>query len=474
MVSRRDFVTRSALAGSALLVSKVGLDVALADIASAQEHDHEQMGHGASPAPAPSLDSKPAPEVQGSGHGLAPGGKAEASLHAAMGDKFYSVETPNGTILPSHVVKGVRVFHLIAEPLKHEFAPGLVSDCWGYNGSTPGPTIECLRNEHVRIYVTNRLPEPTAVHWHGVLLPNGMDGVGGLTQPYIRQGETYRYEFTPKYSGTFMYHPHVDEMTQMGMGLMGMLIVHDEAKARADKVDRDFALMLSEWKVTVGASRPDPREMSDFNVLTINGKAFPGTAPLVVRTGQRVRIRFGNLSAMHNHPMHLHGYAFRITGTDGGPVPKSAQSPDTTVLVPVGSTRDIEFVADVPGDWAMHCHFTHHVMNQMGHEGHNMLGMNPGDFDKRMRKVVKGYMTMGHTGMAEMAKMKMAVPENSIAMQGLPGKHDYIDMGGMFTVLKVRDGIKSYEDPGWYDGPSESQARVATAEELAADGIKIS
>jgi FtsP/CotA-like multicopper oxidase with cupredoxin domain len=471
MVSRRDFVTRSALAGSALLVSKVGLDAALAETASAQEHAHEHMDPGAPAAPA--TDRKSAPEVQGSGHGLAPGGRGEAAARAETGRKFYSVETPNGSSLPSRVVNGVRVYHLIAETLKHEFAPGLVSECWGYNGSTPGPTIEATRNEHLRIYVTNRLPEPTAVHWHGVVLPNGMDGVGGLTQPYIRPGETYRYEFTPKHAGTFMYHPHVDEMTQMGMGLMGMLIVHDEAKARVDKVDRDFALMLSEWKVVVGASRPDPREMTDFNVLTINGKAFPGTAPLVVRTGQRVRIRFGNLSAMHNHPMHLHGYAFRVTGTDGGPVPKSAQSPDTTVLVPVGSTRDIEFVADVPGDWAMHCHFTHHVMNQMGHGGHNMLGVKPGDFDKRMRKAVKGYMTMGQNGMAEMAKMKMAIPENSIPMQGTPGKHDYIDMGGMFTVLKVRDGIESYGDPGWYDGPAESQARVATAEELAADGIEV-
>jgi hypothetical protein len=230
--------------------------------------------------------------------------------------------------------------------------------------------------------------------------------------------------------------------------------------------------MLSEWSVPVGTRRPDPREMTDFNVLTLNGKAC--TAPLVARTGQRVRIRFGNLSAMHNHPMHLHGYTFRVTATDGGPVPRSAQHPDTTVLVPVGSTRDIELVADAPGDWALHCHFTHHVMNQMGHEGHNMLGMQPGDFDKRVRKVVPGYMTMGHRGMAEMAKMNMTVPGNSIAMVGTEGKHDYIDMGGMFTVLKVRDGLTSFEDPGWYEGPAEEQAREASAEELAADGVQVS
>jgi manganese oxidase len=442
MVSRRDFVTRSALAGSAMLVSKVGLDAALADGAHGQD-----------------LSPRRPPEVPA------------AKTSRGQSD---SIITPNGSSLPWRTVDGVRVFHLVAEVMKHEFAPGLTAEVWGYNGSSPGPTIEMVRNQKVRIYVTNRLPAPTVVHWHGVLLPNGMDGVGGLTQPYARPGETYRYEFTPKNAGTFMYHPHVDEMTQMGMGLMGMLIVHDDAPRAPQRIDRDFALMLSEWHVPIGASRPDPREMTDFNVLTINGKAFPGTAPLVVRTGQRVRIRFGNLSAMHNHPIHLHGYAFHVTGTDGGPVPKSAQTPDTTVLVPVGATRDIEFVADAPGDWAMHCHFTHHVMNQMGHGGHNMLGMNPGDFDKRMRKLVKGYMTMGQNGMAEMAKMKMAVPDNSIPMIGTPGKHDYIDMGGMFTVVKVRDGIQSYEDPGWYDGPAEHQARVATAEELEADGIRLS
>ena len=434
MVSRRDFMARSALAGSALLVSKVAFDTARADA-----QDAERPGG----APSPS---------------------------SALGRGILPVETPNGAQLPWRVVNGVKVFHLIAEPLRHEFAPGLSAECWGYNGRTPGPTIELVRGERVRFYVTNRLPEPTAVHWHGIILPNGMDGVGGLTQAYIRPGETFRYEFTPRHAGTFMYHPHVDEMTQLGMGLMGMLIVHEPGESR---VDRDFAIMLSEWFVAVGTSRPDTREMSDFNVLTLNGKAFPGTAPLVVRTGQRVRIRFGNLSAMHNHPMHLHGYAFRLTGTDGGQVPKSAQHPETTVLVPVGTTRDIEFVADAPGDWAMHCHFTHHVMNQMGHDGHNMLGMKPEDFDKRMRKVVKGYMTMGHTGMAEMAKMKMAVPDNSIAMVGTPGKHDYIDMGGMFTVLKVRDGIQSYEDPGWYEGPADSQARVASAAELEADGVVV-
>jgi hypothetical protein len=228
--------------------------------------------------------------------------------------------------------------------------------------------------------------------------------------------------------------------------------------------------------IHVGSTRPDPREMTDFNILTINSKAFPGTAPLVVRTGERVRIRFGNLSAMHNHPMHLHGYSFRVTATDGGEVPASAQYPETTALVSVGQTRDVEFVADTPGDWALHCHFTHHVMNQMGHGGPNMLGMKKDGIDRRVRSLVPGYMTMGHDGMAEMGKMLegrhgMPVPANSIPMKGLQGPHDYIEMGGMFTLLKVRDGITSYEDPGWYAQPKETLADRASEADLARDGI---
>lgn len=438
MFSRRDFVRRSAVAGGALLAGRSRL-------VQAQESQQH-------PVPA-----------------------EEEVTTIREGDGSYRpVETPNGVSLPFRIVDGVKVFHLTAKPIRHEFAPGLIAECWGYNGRTPGPTIEAVEGDRVRIYVTNRLPAPTTVHWHGIILPNGMDGVGGLNQPYIRPGETFRYEFTLTHAATFMYHPHIDEMTQLGMGLMGMFIVHERAPQR-HPVDRDFALLLSEWKVPVGARRPDPGEMTDFNVLTINSRAFPGTDPLVVRTGQRVRIRLGNLSAMHNHPIHLHGYSFKIAGTDGGRIPDTAQWPETTVIVPVGASRDIEFVADAPGDWAMHCHFTHHIMNQMGHEGPNMIGIDPAALDIRVRPLLPGYMTMGQIGLAGMADhmAHMPIPDNSIPMLGMEGPHDHIDMGGMVTILKVRDDITSYEDPGWYENPPGTQARQATTEELDADGIRL-
>lgn len=393
------------------------------------------------------------------------------------GRGYRPVVTPNGTTLPYRVVDGVKVFHLIAEEVEHEFAPGLNATCWGYNGRVHGPTIEAVEGDRVRVYVTNRLPAPTTVHWHGVILPSGMDGVGGLSQRSIHPGETFVYEWTFVQHGTFMYHSHHDEMTQMALGLMGMLVVHPR-RPRGPQPDRDFAIMLSEWYLPAGASRPDPNQMSDFNILTMNARCYPGTEPLLIRRGERVRIRFGNLSAMDHHPIHLHGYAFRITETDGGEIPPSAQHPDTTVLVPTGSTRTVEFIADNPGDWAMHCHMTHHVMNQMGHGLPNLTGVNARRIDRAVGQVLPTYMTMGQDGMGEMGRHigmgHMDVPDNSLPMVGAEGPYDYITMGGMFTILKVRDQLPADgSDPGWYDPPEGTMARAASTDELRRDGIDV-
>jgi FtsP/CotA-like multicopper oxidase with cupredoxin domain len=299
-----------------------------------------------------------------------------------------------------------------------------------------------------------------------------MDGVGGLTQRVIQPGETFRYEWTFRQSGTLMYHPHHDEMTQMALGMMGMIVVHPRRPAPGYRVDRDFAILLSEWKIEPGTSRPDPMEMTDFNVLTMNAKAFPGTAPLVCKQGERVRIRLGNLSAMDHHPIHIHGHYFKITATDGGAIPPGAQWPESTVLVPTGSTRDIEFVADAPGDWPLHCHMTHHAMNQMGHGTPNLIGVKGGKLDQKVGSLVPGYMTMGQTGMGDMADMGMPAPRNSIPMVGGKGKYGTITMGGMFTLVKVREQLTSYDDPGHYDAPPWTVANLATAEDLRRDGIK--
>jgi FtsP/CotA-like multicopper oxidase with cupredoxin domain len=412
------------------------------------------------------------------GHATPPTQPATATHEPGQAGRDYTpVITPDGASLPWKIVDGVKVYHLIAEEVEHEFAPGLRATTWGYNGRTHGPTIEAVEGDRVRIYVTNRLDAPTTVHWHGILLPNGMDGVGGLNQRSIDKGETFKYEFTLRQHGTFMYHSHHDEMTQMGMGMMGMIVVHPRlARDQAPFRGQDFAIMLSEWAIKPGTRRPDPNVMSDFNILTMNAKAFPGTSPLVVRQDEPVRIRFGNLSAMDHHPIHLHGYNFKLTETDGGVIPEAARWPMTTVLVEVGSTKTIEFIADAPGDWAMHCHMTHHVMNQMGHGIPNMIGVKPGNLDQKVRRLLPAYMTMGQHGMGDMGEMGMAVPPNSIPMVGARGPFDYITMGGMFTIVKVRHGLtddamRDNRDPGWYTHPHGTMSDVASEEELIRDGV---
>lgn len=397
-----------------------------------------------------------------------------AAAPGLPGRDYRPVVTPNGAALPFQIVEGTKVFHLVAEEVDHEFAPGLRAKCWGYNGRVHGPTIEAVEGDRVRIYVTNRLPAPTSVHWHGVFLPNGMDGVAGLTQRAIPPGETFKYEMTFRQHGTFMYHSHHDEMVQMALGLMGLLILHPRRPSPEYRVDRDFAMLLSEWKIEPGASRPDSNEMTEFNVLTINAKSFPGTAALVVKKGDRVRMRFGNLSTMDHHPIHMHGHYFKVTATDGGQIPVAAQWPEATVLVPVGSTRDVELVADSAGDWPIHCHMTHHAMNQMGHGARNMIGVKPGPSDTQTEKLVPGYMTMGQDGMGDMADMSMPVPQNSIPMMGARGPFGVITMGGMFTILKVREGLASYDsDPGYYAHPKGTVADTASAADLARDGIVV-
>src|SRR5437868_5889931 len=362
------------------------------------------------------------------------------------GKDYTPVITPNGSTLPYKLVGGIKVFHLITEEVDHEFAPGLRAYCWGFNGQVHGPTIEAVEGDRVRIYVTNQLPAPTAIHWHGIFLPNGMDGVSGLTQKPIEPGDTFKYEFTLKQHGTHMYHSHHDEMTQMALGLMGLFAIHPR-NPKGPRPDRDFAFMLSEWKIIPGTSRPDPNEMTDFNVFTLNAKVFPATAPMVAKLGQRVRIRFSNLSAMDHHPMHLHGVNFKVTETDGGQIPESAQQVEVTVLVQVGSTRTIDFVADAPGDWPLHCHMTHHTMNQMGHNFSNLIGADTDGLGAALGRAVPGTMAMGASGMGEMSHMRMDQPRNSIAMLGGDGPHGTIDMGGMFTLLKIRDRLTGDGDP---------------------------
>ena len=468
-VSRRKFF---ALSGAA------AAGAAAAGTALAQKTEHG--GHAGHKMPTSSKPMKPK-LAPASGYST-PRGNAwyartvdpDGEYEPGMPGRDYTpVHKPNGTTVPFKIVDGVKVFHLTTSEFLHEFAPGFKALVWGYNKEMSGPLIEAVEGDRIRIYVTNKLNVGTSVHWHGLILPCNMDGVNGLTQRAIKPGETFKYEFPCIQHGTFMYHSHKDTMTQEGMGLFGMLVIHPR-KPKHPRPDRDFSLMLHEMDIKPGAYRPDTSVASGFNTLTLNGRVFPGTAPVVCQTNDRVRIRIGNLSAMDHHPFHVHGHSFQITETDGGVVPEAALWPETSVLVAVGQTRNIEFVADNPGDWAMHCHMTHHTMNQMGHGLANMVGVKPTAVDNAVQTLVPSYMTMGHDGMGEMGKHAkyMDIPENSIPMVGAKGPHDYISMGGMFTILKVRNRIKGFADPGWYDPPEGTMVRAATLDELRRDGIK--
>jgi FtsP/CotA-like multicopper oxidase with cupredoxin domain len=384
-------------------------------------------------------------------------------LPPPSGQAYQPVVTLNGWTLPWSMNGEWKEFHLVAEEVTREIAPGMTARLWGYNGQTPGPTIEAVEGDKVRIFVTNKLPEHTTVHWHGMLLPNGMDGVGGLTQPHIPVGKTFVYEFVLNGSGTFMYHPHSDEMVQMAMGMMGTVVVHPKDPAFR-RVDRDFAFIMSSYRFDPGTSLPKVAEMTDFNIWTFNARVFPGIDVLPVRLGDRVRIRIANLT-MTNHPIHLHGHHFAVGCTDGGWVPESAQWPEATIDVPVGSIRAIEFVADAPGDWAFHCHKSHHTMNAMGHKLDNFIGMRERDLSAAIRRAAPGAMAMGTTGMADMGDMSMPLPPNTLPMMTGTGPFGPIEMGGMFTVMKVRKDLApgDYRDPGWYKHPPGTVAHAVDA-----------
>ncbi|MGB7479398.1 MAG: copper oxidase [Burkholderiaceae bacterium] len=421
MVSRRNFFTGAAAMLGAGLVSRTG---------------------AASLPEAPTMDSA----------------STQAPLAPPNGRPYHPVVTLNGWSLPWRMNNGVKEFHLVAEPVARELAPGMKANLWGYNGQSPGPTIEVVEGDRVRIFVTNRLPEQTSIHWHGQRLPNGMDGISGLTQPPIPAGKTFVYEFVAKRPGTFMYHPHADEMTQLAMGMMGFWVTHPKDPGFM-KVDRDFVFLLNSFDIAPGSYTPKISTMLDFNLFAFNSRVFPGIDSMNVRQGDRVRIRFGNLT-MTNHPIHLHGHEFEVSGTDGGWVRPEARWPEVTVDVAVGQMRAIEFVATDAGDWAFHCHKSHHTMNPMSHDVPTMIGVDHRGLAEKINRLIPDYMTMGERGMAGMSEMAMPLPANTLPMMSGQGPFGGIEMGGMFTVVKVRKEQKpgDYRDPGWYRHPAATVA----------------
>ncbi|NBU02581.1 MAG: copper oxidase [Betaproteobacteria bacterium] len=376
MTSRREFFKFAGIAGGAVAASSVSRAA---------------------------MAALPDPMIQTSAQTMAP-------LIPNTGRPYNPVVTLNGWTLPWRMNQGVKEFHLVAEPVVREMAPGFKAHLWGYNGQSPGPTIEVVEGDRVRIFVTNRLPEHTSIHWHGQRLPNGMDGVAGLNQ-----------------------------------------------------VNRDFCFLLSAYDIDPGSYTPKIMTMLDFNLWSWNSRIFPGIDSLNVRLNDKVRIRIGNLT-MTNHPIHLHGHEFLVTGTDGGPTPKSTRWYEVTTDVAVGQMRQIEFLADEEGDWAFHCHKSHHTMNAMGHNVPTLIGVDHSGVAKKINKLIPDYMVMGERGMADMAEMEMPLPENTAAMMTGDGPFGSVEMGGMFSVLKVRKDQKpgDYKDPGWFKHPDGTVAHEYT------------
>jgi FtsP/CotA-like multicopper oxidase with cupredoxin domain len=281
-----------------------------------------------------------------------------------------ATETKGGQRLAYQTVNGVKVFRITASPVKWQILPAFKSlpdiwaTTWSYNGQIPGPMIRVTQGDRIRVLFKNELPDATSIHWHGLRLPNNMDGVAepAITQQPVKPGETFTYEFTVKDAGTFFYHSHVETDRQISAGLSGPFIV--DPKRHTRRVDLDYTVMLQEWRVNpkTGKTWPAMPAMSEPNFFTINGKAFPATETLEVKKGQRVRIRF-IAAGQFAHPMHLHGFPFKIVATDGHAVPRQAQLTKDTVNVAPGERYDIEFVAEEEGTWIFHCHILHHVTN---------------------------------------------------------------------------------------------------------------
>jgi FtsP/CotA-like multicopper oxidase with cupredoxin domain len=357
MSERRDFFKHLASFGAAFWAG--------AKSAYAQQHDHSQH----TPA-RPNASGQPAGVEQGVARGRTQPPTATGPTRRAVN---LPVETPDLPKIAHRMVDGWKEFHLTAEPVRFEIVPGRFVDAWGYNGSVPGPTFEVNQGDKVRVVFHNNLPEPTAVHWHGFEVPVEMDGSVGLGQDPVPPGGMFTYEFTLHQAGTFFYHSHMPMQEMMGM--IGLFIMHPE-KPYEPHCDRDFGLVLQEWALLPNNTVPNTLSM-EFNWLTFNGKSGPATTPMIVKQGERVRIRMINIG-MDHHPIHLHGNQFVVTGTEGGRGPVDGWVNQNTVLVGVAQARDIEFDAKYLGDWMLHCHLPHHMMNQMvsmvgplGHGAHN-------------------------------------------------------------------------------------------------------
>jgi FtsP/CotA-like multicopper oxidase with cupredoxin domain len=335
------------LAAAALFVAAVALPVALVAAIRAGE-------------------AEPAPAAEHAAMQMGGDAMAEHMAPAPMDGVRDATAGRGGRVLEPQRRGAVWTFDLTATPVRWEILDGTRVTAWTYNGTVPGPELRVPYGQRLRIRVANELPEPTTVHWHGIAVPNAMDGVPDVTQEAIEPGGRFTYEFRAipagrdSRGGTFLYHSHQDEDRQLGLGLAGALVIEPPQPNRYD-VER--TVMIGEWNLdpATGETRP-AMDMDGMlpNFFTLNGKSFPATETIRVRRGDRVLLRLIG-AGQFMHPMHLHGMDFRVVAKDG----HELASPFDADVIQIGSGEryDIAFRATEPGKWIFHCHIGHHMTN---------------------------------------------------------------------------------------------------------------
>ena len=276
----------------------------------------------------------------------------------------YGLETRGDRELTPRIENGVKVFALEASVIRWTILPGVTVDAYAFNGQIPGPGIHVREGDHVRIDVRNRLPESTTVHWHGLILPNVMDGPAMITQDPIEAGGLYHYEFVIAQSGTYLYHSHDHVDRQQALGLYGALIIDPAVPDPSLQADHEYTIELQEWLLREGLTFPAmPMDGAQPNYFTINGRAYPATDTIPMRVGETLKVRFIGSNNGFIHPMHIHGGPFRVVAIDGQTLAPSARYEADTIDVGPGQRFDVIWRAREPGKWLIHCHIGHHTTN---------------------------------------------------------------------------------------------------------------
>lgn len=272
---------------------------------------------------------------------------------------------------------GVKVFELETGVVRWNILPDVKVEGYAFNGQVPGPRLRVTEGDRVRIKVTNRLPESTTVHWHGLIVPNEMDGPAKITQPPIPPGGSYTYEFTTGQAGTFFYHTHDHADRQQALGLYGALIIDPKDASKEPTADKEYVIQLQEWLKREGLTYPAMlMEGALPNYFTINGKAYPETETIRMRVGETIKLRFIGTNNNFVHPMHVHGGPFTVVARDGYVLAEAARFEADTVNVGPGQRYDVIWKARQPGKWLVHCHIPHHTTNNnVEHQGGGGLTM---------------------------------------------------------------------------------------------------